>query len=246
MTLAQNLERQRFLKELKENGPIILGIDNFGTERAVLFHVPMGKGKTTQIRGILERRERSLILTSRTILTDDIYAHCRDTTDLKHYSHDFKCREHKHKMAGANQLICQLESIRHLHGAKPYTYLMINELQLLFMQATSETFKQTEDVQLMWEVLSSLIKSAKYVRCYDGFIGRTTSDVLKGLGILDAAGVRMPASIPINSRTMIMQSVNHGFETKDWFKARAADIGAQVAAEKNVMVFYPFKHEKAM
>jgi hypothetical protein len=244
MTITENLQRQRFLRELKENGPKFLGTDDFGTERAVLFHVPMGKGKTTQIRGILERGERSLILTHRTTLTGDIHAHCRGTTDLKHYSHDFKGRDNKHKMAGANQLICQLESIRHLHGAKPYTYLMIDESQLLFMQASSETFKQTEDVRMMWEVLSYLIRSAKYVRCYDGFMGRTTSDVLKGLGILDAAVVRMPASIPDNGRTMIMQAVNQTNETKEWLKAWAADIGAQVATGKNVMVFYPFKHEK--
>ena len=56
---------------------------------------------------------------------------------------------------------------------------MIDESQLLFMEAASETFKQTADVQLMWEVLWSLIKSAKYVRCYDGFLGRTTYDVLR-------------------------------------------------------------------
>ena len=96
---------------------------------------------------------------------------------------------------------------------------MIDESQILSMQAAFESFKQTEDVHLMWEVLSSLIKSAKYVRCYDGFMGRTASDVLKCLGIRDAAVVRMPASIPDNGRTMILQSVNHGFETEDWLKA---------------------------
>jgi len=123
---------------------------------------------------------------------------------------------------------------------------MIDESQLLFMQAASETSKQTEDVQITWEILSSIIKSTKYVRCYDGFLGTTTSDVLTCLGILDAAILRMPTSIPNTDRTMIIQSVNHGFETKEWLKAWAADIGARVADGKNVMVFYPFKYEKAM
>ena len=31
MTLAENLQRQRILKELKENGPRFLGTDDFGT-----------------------------------------------------------------------------------------------------------------------------------------------------------------------------------------------------------------------
>ena len=66
----------------------------------------MGKRKTTQIMGILERGERSLILTHMTTLTDDIWNNCAKTTDLKHYSYNFKGREHKHKMAGANQLLC--------------------------------------------------------------------------------------------------------------------------------------------
>ncbi len=77
-------------------------------------------------------------------------------------------------------------------------------------------------------------------------MGRTTSDVLKGLGILNVAVVRMPASIPDNGRTIIMQSVNHGFETNEWLKSWAADIGDQVPDGRNVMVSYPFKNEKAM
>ena len=41
-----------------------------------------------------------------------------------------------------------------------------------------------------------------------------------------------------------MQSIDSKFETKEWLKAWAASIGDQVRAGKNVMVFYPFKHEK--
>ena len=50
---------------------------------------------------------------------------------------------------------------------------MIDESQLLFVQATAKTSKDTNEIQLMWEVLSSLIKSAKYVRLYDGFMEHT-------------------------------------------------------------------------
>jgi hypothetical protein len=66
MTLVETFKRQKLIEE----GPKFLGTDDFDTERAVLFHVPMGKGKTTQIRGILERGERPLILTHRTTLTN--------------------------------------------------------------------------------------------------------------------------------------------------------------------------------
>ena len=181
MTLAENFERQSFPRYIKEKDPRFLQIDNSAIECAVLFHVLMGKGKTTQIRGILERHERSLILTHKTTLTGDIYANSRATMDLKHYAIDFPSRETKALMGGANKLICQLESIHYLQGAAPYTYLTIDEFQILFMQAASKTFKDTKEVQVMWEVLSSLIKSAKYVRLYDGFMGRTSSDVLKSL-----------------------------------------------------------------
>jgi hypothetical protein len=114
----------------------------------------MGKGKTTQIRSIFERGERSLILTHRTTLTDDICANCKLTTGLKHYAHDFKSRELKCLMGGTNQLMCQLKSIRHLHGAAPYTYLMIDESQLLFMQNSSQILKESSDIQLMWEIIT--------------------------------------------------------------------------------------------
>jgi len=147
-------------------------------------------------------------------------------------------------MGGANQLICQLESIRYLHGAAPYTYLMIDESQLLFMQTASQTFKESTDVQLMWDVLKFLITGAKYIRLNDGFMGRTSMNVLKELGIQDVAVVRMPSSIPDNGQTMIMQSIDSEFERKEWLKAWAASIGDQVRVGKNVVVFYPFKHEK--
>ena len=64
----------------------------------------------------------------------------------------------------------------------------------------------------MWEVLSSLVKYARFVRLYGFFMGRTSSDVLKGLGILDAAVVRMPVSIPTNGRSMILQSALKRFK----------------------------------
>ncbi len=91
-----------------------------------------GKGKTTHIRGILERGERSLILTHGTTLTGDIHANCKHTThQFKHYALDFPSRESKSLMDGANKLICQLESIRYLDGAAPYTYLRIDESLVL-------------------------------------------------------------------------------------------------------------------
>jgi hypothetical protein len=62
----------------------------------------MGKIKTTQIRGILEHRERSLILTHMTTLRRDTHANCRATTDLKHYAIDFPSRETKASISGAN------------------------------------------------------------------------------------------------------------------------------------------------
>ena len=120
---------------------------------------------------------------------------------------------------------------------------MIDESQLLFMQTASETFPETADVQIMWEVFKSLITGAKYIRLYDGFMGRTSMDVLKGMGIQDVAVVRMPSSVPNNGRTMIMESADSNFETMKWLKAWAASIGEQVRAGKNVMVFYQFRKE---
>ncbi len=77
----------------------------------------------------------------------------------------------------------------------------------------------------MWEDLTYFITTAKYVKMYDGFMGRTSMGVLKGMGIQDVAVVRKPSSVPNNGRTMIMESVDSSFETMDWLKAWAASIG---------------------
>jgi hypothetical protein len=119
------------------DGPMFLGTEDFGTERAAVFHVSMGKGKTTQMGGILARGERSLIITHRQTLAADIHAnvhkrHPRAT--LKHCKKDFPSQNSKLMMSAANQLVIQLESIKFLSGAKPYTYLMIDESHLLFIQ----------------------------------------------------------------------------------------------------------------
>ncbi len=75
-------------------------------------------------------------------------------------------------------------------------------------------------------------------------MGRISLDFLKGLGIHDIAVVRMPQDTPkSNGRTMYIQFVQKGVKTKDWLKSWAVEIGAQVAAGKNVMVFYPFTEE---
>jgi hypothetical protein len=77
----------------------------------------MDKGKTTQIRGILERGKRLLILTHQHTLAADIHANCKGTTKLMHYVTDFPNKEAKMYMGAANQLICHLESIHHLCGS---------------------------------------------------------------------------------------------------------------------------------
>ena len=224
--------------------PKFLGLKDFGTERAVLFHVGMGRGKTTQIRRVLERGERSLILAHRQTLSGDIYANCKAKTQLKHYSIDFKTQDAKQLMGAANQLICQLESIHYLHGAKPYTNLMIDESQLLFIQVAAGTFKTREAVRAMWDTLTYHIRNAERVRCYDGFMGRLTADLLKGLGIENVGVVRMPDTFRVNNRTMYLTSVPKSVKQSQWLIQWATHIGQQVAKGKKVMVFYPFKNEK--
>jgi len=100
----------------------------------------------------MERKERSLILTHRQTLADDIYANCKDTTELSHYSTDYPYKEVKHYMAETNQLVCELESIHYLSRTEPYTYVMIDESQLLFLQTTSGTLKDKASISMMWEV----------------------------------------------------------------------------------------------
>ena len=111
------------------------------------------------------------------------------------------------------------------------------------MQIASKTSKESPDVQLMREVLTFLASGAKYIRLYDGFMGRMSMEVLRGMGIQDVIAVRVPSSIPNTGGTMIMQSANSSFETKEWHKVWAANIGAQVKSGKNIMVFFQFRYE---
>jgi hypothetical protein len=78
---------------------------------------------------------------------------------LKRYNKDFLTRESKATIGATNRLICQLEFVGHLAGALPYKYLMIDESQLYFAQAT-ESCLASSDVRKLWEVLTRLIKTA--------------------------------------------------------------------------------------
>jgi hypothetical protein len=93
---------------------------------------------------------------------------------------------------------------------------MIDESQLLFIHAASKTFKTGDDVRLVWEALTHHIVNAKYVRMYDGFMGRLSMDVLKGLGIANVSVVRMHETVPNNIRTMFIRPVNRNMEQKEW------------------------------
>jgi hypothetical protein len=121
--------------------------------------------------------------------------------------------------------------------------MMIDESQLLFIQAASKTLKASDNVRLMWEALTHHIANAKCVRMYDGFMGRLSIDVLKGIGIANVSVVTMPETVPNNNRTMFIRSVNRNMEQKEWLTAWAIEIGRQVEIGKNVMVFSPFNHE---
>ena len=95
----------------------------------------------------------------------------------------------------------------------------------------------------MWTVICYLIKTAKYVRLIDGFMGKTSLDVFKGLGIRTVAVVRMPLQVHAakNGRTMNLTSIpkEGKKKTKELIMRWAYDIGGQVRDGKNVMVFYP-------
>jgi hypothetical protein len=95
----------------------------------------------------------------------------------------------------------------------------------------------------MWETLTYHIRNATYVRFYDGFIGRITMDILKGLGIHGASVVHMPATIPDNGRTMYIKSFPRSMKQVEFLKQWATEISTQVKNGKNVMVYYPFKRQ---
>jgi hypothetical protein len=82
------------------------------------------------------------------------------------------------------------------------------------------------------------IRKAKYVRFYDGFVGQRTIYVLKGLDISGALVVRMPAVFLNNNRTMNIKSVERNMKESVCLSIWAAEIGAHIAAGKNMMVFY--------
>jgi hypothetical protein len=63
------------------------------------------------------------------------------------------------------------------------------------------------------------------VRFYDGFMGRMTMDILKGIGIHGASVVRMPATIPNSGRTMYIKSVPRKIKQVEFLKQWATEIG---------------------
>lgn len=238
--VAKGDRHQLTLEEtLSGRQQLFLGERDFGDERAVCFHVGMGRGKTTQIRNVMRRKQRALCLTTRVTLSDDIYGNCKREggTELKHYKKDFPTAASKQHMGEANQLICQLESVHYLAGTKPYDVVFVDEMELLLIQATSsDTIK---DMRLTWETLKCLLRTAKYVRCYDGFMGRKTTEFLEGLGI-EVAVVRMPDHNRPNGRVFHVRSIPKDCSPTGFMQRWATEIGLEVAAGKNVMVYHHF------
>jgi len=232
----QRVERLFKEQNIRENGFEFLGERDYGPERSSLFHVKMGGGKIHQIRNVLKQCERSLILTHRQTLAADIYHIVLDplkpqwylVRDLKRSSIDFPTQETKATMGAANRLICQHESVHFLEGAARYTHLIIDESQLLFIQAATSCLGDKETVRKMWRVLSYLIRTARYVRFFDGFMGRLSNDIIKGLDRPQAAIVHVPPRTHGNGRTVNIVTVPKNAELHEFLMSWAYDIGKQV------------------
>ena len=213
-------------------------IPEFSPDHKVeVWHIGMGCGKTEQLLKNIKANpgKRTLIVTCRCSLVDDIHSRCREAGIQVGVYNKFKKGE-KEKMKREDVLIINGESLAYVRGAaKAYDYVYIDEWESFTDTWTSHETHAKVGLRGNWEGFMEAWRRAGKVVLMDAFITRKTTAFLKEIG--DTYRVIGSKAVPHKRAMNFME-----FEkTKDADKVNEviARIVEDLKAGKNILAFYP-------
>jgi len=170
ITLINRIEKEHFLVK----------------EKAILFNIGMGGGKTTMtVEYLKESNENFIWLAPRVALvmnTDERFKSSK--MNVVNYLNCGKSREIKmKKINDANNIILECESLNYIKDTKKYNIVVIDEIESVLNSWDSDTHK--DNIISNFNNFCNLLKNCKKIILLDAFITTKTINFLELLGIND-------------------------------------------------------------
>jgi hypothetical protein len=155
-------------------------------EKAILFNIGMGGGKTTMTVDYLKNSKKSFIwLAPRQALVMNTHQrYTQNNMNVVNYLNCGTSREIKmKKINDATNLILECESLNYLKDTNKYDVVVIDEIETVLNTWDSET--HTNHIELNFTNFCNLLKNCKKIIFLDAFTTTKTTQFLQLLGIND-------------------------------------------------------------
>lgn len=155
-------------------------------QKAIIFNIGMGGGKTTMTVDYLKNSNKNFIwLAPRQALVMNTFQRFElNKMDVVNYLKCGTSRAIKYKkINNANNLILECESLNYLSDTTKYEVVVIDEIETVLNTWDSET--HTKNIVNNFSNFCNLLKNCKKIMLLDAFITTKTSQFLNLLGISD-------------------------------------------------------------
>ena len=202
-----------------------------------VWNIGMGCGKTERLLGNTRknRGKRTLIITCRLSLVNDISARCSEGGVECAIYNKFGKNE-KEKMKMAETLIVNGESLGYLREAPAYDFVYIDEFESFADTWSSHETHAKVGLRRNWEGFMDVWQKAGKVVLMDAFITKKTRTFLEEMG--DSYRVVGSKAVP-QKREMRFLTAEDGTTDNKRVEDVCARVANDIKAGKNVLMFYP-------
>ena len=231
--------RRTTIEQCMGVSPARLTIPEFSSDHKVeVWHIGMGCGKTEQLLNNIKVNpgKRTLIITCRCSLVDDIHSRCREAGVQVGVYNKFGKGE-KDKMRNEDVLIINGESLGYIRGAKAYDFVYIDEWESFTDTWTSHETHARVGLRKNWEGFMDAWTRAGKVVLMDAFITKKTTAFLEETG--DSYRIVGSKAVPRKRSMNFLEFEDKKTTDTDKVDEVIARVVADLKEGKNILMFYP-------
>lgn len=184
-----DIRTKEFISSLDLNDEKIdrISQNHFNTkEKAVIFNIGMGGGKTTQTVDYLKKSDKKFIWIAplQALVMNTYERFKQNKMDVLNYLDCGSGKTKRININKADKLILEAESLNKIDDTKKYDVLVIDEMEKVLKNWDSETHI-TNHLDKNFENFKNLFINAKKIILLDAFTTTATTQFLEDLGIND-------------------------------------------------------------
>lgn len=207
--------------------------DIFNSQKSLILNAPMGTRKTgLMIDWIKQKKFKSVLLISARITLSHNVKSRMEKEGLKfaNYQQFTKKQKENGELLNEKFLICSLESIHYLNGAK-FECIIIDEMETI-LNTLNREIGTHKFLEANWDVFQQLLTATKRIMAMDAFTSKITVDFLKHFGSYRIFNM--------NAKPEIRECVFYDFKQADNWELK---ILKDIKGGKKLFVFHPVKKQ---